>query len=61
MFLKKEYLARLAKSSFSLVNNARTGIRTRVGASTGLHDRPLHYPDISVPFDAGFALVVSKP
>lgn len=25
--------------------NARTGIRTRVGGSTGLHDSPLHYPD----------------
>lgn len=25
--------------------NARTGSRTRVEASTGLHDRPLHYPD----------------
>src|SRR5665647_1833192 len=24
--------------------SARVGIRTRVGASTGLHDRPLHYP-----------------
>ena len=36
--------------SFNLVNNARTGIRTRVGASTGLHDRPLHYPDTSVSF-----------
>lgn len=25
--------------------SARTGSRTRVEASTGLHDRPLHYPD----------------
>ena len=30
--------------------NARTGIRTRVGASTGLHDRPLHYSDIADDF-----------
>jgi hypothetical protein len=27
------------------IKNARTGIRTRVEASTGLHDSPLHYPD----------------